>query len=137
MRKTHMTRRLSLLVGSLVLAARLAAPAAATAQTSDALASHGRGIAILPPVESPDAPGRCYQGRFLPWYSPVTPISVRWCPVVYIPYYRGFCPDRRINPRCGVPYGDAPTPGLTGPVDPAAAAYGGYTGAPRDEARLL
>jgi hypothetical protein len=130
--------RFSLLSGSTVAAALLALPTVALAQTSDDLwAYHTRGVAILPPLESPDGPG--HHGSlpcFTPYYAPINPISVRWRPVVYVPYYRGYCAKHKVSPCDGVPYGDG---GLfaAGELNPAMAGYGGYSGAPRDEARLL
>jgi len=128
--------RLAPVLRSIVLAAALALPLPVQAQAPGA---HGRGVAILPPAESPDAPPSHPQPPFTPYYSPLTPISSRWRPVVYVPYYPGYCAHHyQVKPCQGVPYGDG---GGLGPVAPGCelglTGYGGYTGAPRDEARLL
>jgi hypothetical protein len=131
--ESRMTRRLPLL-----LAVVLVLPTTARAQLPTGDSYHGRGCAILPPVESPDKPPSHPPKLFIPYYSPLTPISVRWRPVVYIPYYCGYCPNHRVHPRRGVPYGDY---GIFGPTEcgygPGVAGFGPFTGARRDEENLL
>ena len=107
---------------------------------------HGqRGLAILPPLESPDTDndGLCFNrhfGLFVPYYgSCLTPISTRWRVIAYVPYYTGYC--RRHASYTAPPYGAVdsllPAPGEYPEGLLAAPGYGPYTGAPRDEAALL
>jgi hypothetical protein len=125
-------RRHSVLLAALTVTTSMWSSAAAQAQ------SHGRGVAILPPAESPDAPPH-NQSVFIPYYSPLTPISTRWRPVYYVPYYPGYCSWHvRVKPTCGVPYGDPDPLHLMGnPVSPPDGTFGPYTGARTDEANLV
>jgi hypothetical protein len=126
-----MRRQFSVLVGSTALATLLSL--AATAQANK------RGVAIQSPVDCPDAPPH-NPNTFIPYYgSPLTPISTRWRTIVCVPYYRGYC--RPHNGRGECRYGcngdGLPGPGCAADGLLGAGNYGPYTGAPRDEARLL
>ncbi len=104
-----------------------------------------RGVAIMSPLDSPDTDqmrGFFHHpyGLFVPYYgSPLTPISTRWAPVVYVPYYCGY---HRPHVRFAhVPYGwdgdGLPAPGAVPPAELTPSNYGPYSGAPHDQARLL
>jgi hypothetical protein len=129
-----MKPRDSLLLGSAVLAAMLSPAATAGARAGD----HGRGCAILSPLESLDAPGHSAANpdaagckcTFYPYYSPIIPISCRWRYHPLVPYYCGYC---KRAPGCG---GAALVFG-TGCPDVGLGTYGVYSGAPHDEATLL
>ena len=120
-------KRFALLIGTTVLLT-----IAADGRTANAVwckrPDWSRGIAILPPVESPD-----------PCDSPVG-----GCYKV-VPYYRGYLFD----PRCVPPeYGTVTSYSPTGrglgagelggrPAPYGTGAYGGFTGASQDESNLL
>ena len=128
-----MKRQLSWLLG---------APAAALVlslgMTAPARAGHDeRGCAILSPLDSADPPGFNSangdigkKGGFIPYYSPLIPVSVRWSYCYLVPYYCGYC---RWSNGCGpesccgagiVPAGERGAVGT----------YGAFTGAGRDDA---
>lgn len=139
-----MTRRIRCFCLSLGLAAltgSLGLPSPAEGGGSDQPAKRSRGVGILPPTECPDTDHpHQWKCLFTPYYSPLTPIPCRWRPVVYIPYYCGYCPSTRVRPKHGVPYGEpgiAVHPNDPAYLDPGLSGYGGYTGAPQDEERLL
>jgi hypothetical protein len=139
LRRFAMRKRHAFVGGATVMAAILCVSMASAG-------NHGRGIAILPPIESPDMDRDGlhpwwphHYGLFVPYYgSPLTPICTRWRPIAYVPYYCGYC---RPHVRYATaPYGDAgmlPPPGIVPEGDPALTSYGPYTGAPRDEKVLL
>lgn len=133
-----MLKRLASLGGTAALAAVLSVSAAAAGEHDV------RGCAIMSPLDSPDVDSNrflCHRyGYFVPYYgSPLTPISTRWRPIVYVPYYCGYC---RPHVRYAYPpYGDGgaglPAPGCNIGSLPGVGTYGPYTRAPRDEATLL
>lgn len=127
--------------GLAALAGTLALPLTARAGETEKPSRPSRGIAILPPTECPDTDHpHQWKCLYTPYYSPLTPIPCRWRPVVYIPYYCGYCADVRVRPKHGAPYGVPAIPvSPDDPVyqDPGLAGYGGYAGAPQDEQRLL
>ncbi len=88
-----------------------------------------RGIAILPPAESPD------------FYDPGVGGKT-----IYTPYYVDYGPRRHLGPRFGVPangygyFGKRAGVGVPGPYTVAESGeprYGEYSGAPKDESYLL
>ncbi len=116
-----MKRALAVLVGSMALAAVLSFPTA--------VAANERGVAILPPLESPDGPPH-HKGTFVPYYgSPLTPISTRWRPVAYVPYYRGYC--RPFVHYAHAPYGwdGGGLPPFGAELSPGIHTFGPFTGA--------
>jgi hypothetical protein len=114
----------------------------ALAWTGAALGKDERGCAILPPYESPDPPGFNSangdigrKGGFLPYYSPIVPISRRWASKQVVPYYPGYCRNGKqgCGAGCeeGVPGGSCD--GTTGsPFD-----YGIFTGSTGTDAAQL
>src|SRR6185437_6101569 len=117
-----MRRRLSLFFGSTALAAALSLTASAQEYSNGGPGGHGRGPAIITPVEDygvhppgVTAPGIFHRKRdtFLPYYAPLspTPTFVRWKPTCYFPlapyytpYYMTYCPHRLFKPE-PPPYG--------------------------------
>jgi hypothetical protein len=136
-----MIRRRLRWFGPTAFAAVLSLPLTVAAQAPTCTSPHGPGIGILPPTESPDKPSHHPKPLFIPYYSPLTPISSRWRPVQFVPYYRGYCAGHtRVDPHRGVPYGNGGVFGTSAGNCQAGLAdgsYGIYSGAPQDEARLL
>lgn len=115
------------------------------------------GVAILSPVETgPPPQGAALAGCFCnfrpvytPYYSPLTPISVRWracrsgCGDVYVHYYPGYRPKGQRGSNLFVPGGDPlvgpawarPAGAHEAPISAACAVgdYGSYSSAPADE----
>ncbi len=118
------------------------------------------GVAILSPVDTGLPQDRPLWGRrrhdcvYVPYYSPLTPLSVRWRTCnhrsdIYTHYYPGYWACGYRGPNLFVSGGDpiagpawaCPTGGAgcaaTSACGFASGDYGTYTGAPRDEASLL
>lgn len=113
------SRRSGLIAGIAVAVGFAAMHSSAGAGSHCRRPAADRGIAILPPLESPDPCDAPVGGRYR-----------------YTPYYPGYAPDR----RCLVLYGQTSWPeGIPQPQYPAnrLADYGAFTGARRDEANLL
>jgi hypothetical protein len=146
MEGNSMVRQLSLLLGSTALAAMLSLAARADGPITDGIGAHSRGLAVLPPVESPDTPGlgvksahgglHHWNETFTPYYSsPLTPISNRWRVSVYAPYYRGYCLHHHFGPK-PPPYGSdgwGPGPGPNGSDGSKLNSYGIYTSVLKDD----
>jgi hypothetical protein len=153
-----MLRQLSLLFGSTALAATLSLTAAAQEYSNGGAGGHGRGPAILTPVEDygvhppgVTAPGVFHRKRstYVPYYAPLspTPTFARWRPTCYFPlmpyytpYYTGYCPHRLFSPE-PPPYGFdggwgwGPRPGCdaNGSGGSKLGSYGPYTSVLRDD----
>ncbi len=117
----------------LAAAAQLAAPVAGGDHRDPS-----RGFAIASPVDSPDYPSphapKSWNSYHMPYYSRTTPISNRWCPTAIVPYYRGYKRNSKVSRET---YGHfVGSPDVAGSATPSAD-YGLYTGAPKDEDRLL
>jgi hypothetical protein len=137
-----MLRRVVLLLQTTALAVPLCLAAPASAQVTDGLGTHNRGMAICSPLESPDAPGhgkKSWDVPFYPYYSPLVPISSRWKTTRLTPYYRGYCPGNGPDPHaaCGLNgAGCGSGFGPDGPKDPRFSTYGVFTGAAQDDTRF-
>jgi hypothetical protein len=138
----------SLFLGALpiILALVLAVPVEVHAGAKN------RGLAVLSPVESPDAFGIAAGGShggvadpratYTPYYSIMIPVSPRWRAKHLVHYYRGYWKCCRNGPYplgiCGaMPGEDCCCAGEEAAVPVGLGDYGGFTGASQDEATLM
>jgi hypothetical protein len=146
-----MIRQFSLLLGSTILAGIPSLTAMAQEYSFSGAGAHGRGPAMLTPVESAgihetrsgDECGLFHHKKatFTPYYAPLspTPTFARWRTTHYAPHYVGYCPNRLFGPhlprcgsngsRCGFELG-LDDHGSNGS---GLGSYGPFTGAGRDD----
>jgi hypothetical protein len=135
-----MKRLLSHVVGSMALAAALAAPAAAQEYSSGC--EHKPCPVIITPVEAygvhpPGTDCCCKHGTVVPYYAPLSPTATCWRfrPIHCTPYYCGYCAKHNHGPKYP-PYGSdggwGPGPMPEGPGTPPFN-YGPFTSVLRDD----
>jgi hypothetical protein len=102
---------------------------------------HERGCAILSPIDSPDPTGcnsaNCdigKKGACLPYYSPLVPVSSRWCCGKLVPYYCGYCPWGKHGAG---EYGAPGSEIVVGPAGVPVADYGAFTGGTGKDDKLF